>query len=119
MIDCGDDEAGIRERRCRVMMAAEPAGVAVRENDQRQLCACDGTILHADQTVIDGHSQIAEIDMFRLALARIPDGARQAWTVVEKLDARSVGGRGKATENDNANPKCVAQPNRLRDPADG
>jgi hypothetical protein len=93
MIDRGDDKAGIGQRLCRVMICAEPPGATVGENNQRQLCSRDGTILHANQAEIGGHRQLAQRDVLRLAFAWIPDGACQAWIGIVKLDTRRVRGR--------------------------
>src|SRR5262249_294316 len=74
-----------------------------------QFCAGDRAILHALQVVIDGHREFTELNMLRLAPAGIPDGARQARAMVEKLDACAVGGRGQATQYAGATPNCQVQ----------
>jgi hypothetical protein len=81
----------------------------VRENDERQLCARDRAILHADEAIVDGHGHVAEIYVFRLRPAWIPDRARQIRAMLEKLNTCGVAGRSQATENDNASPKCRSQ----------
>lgn len=96
MIDRRDDEARVGQRRCGVMVSAEPAPGAVRNNHQRQPGAGDRTILHALQPVVDGHREIAKLDMLRLSRAGIPDGAGQGRTAIEKLNARSAGRRSRA-----------------------
>jgi hypothetical protein len=49
MIDGGDHEAGISQGGCDIVMAAEPSGPAVRDHDEREPVAGDGTVLHARQ----------------------------------------------------------------------
>lgn len=75
MIDGSDDEAGIGQRRRRVMVLAEPAASPVRKDDQRQLCAGDETILRALQVEIDTGRKTAKRDMCRLRRAGILDRA--------------------------------------------
>src|SRR3954452_3944857 len=47
MVQRRDHKAGLSQRRRGIMMAARPSAPAVRDNDQRQPLAGDGTILHA------------------------------------------------------------------------
>lgn len=54
MIDGGDNEAGIGQRLRRVVLLAEKSTPSVRVDDERQLCARDGTILRAFQAEIGG-----------------------------------------------------------------
>ena len=98
MVDGGDDKAGIGQRLCGVMMCAEPGASAVRENNQRQFCPCDGTILYAHQAEIGGHRERAERHNFWLCGAWIPDRACQAGIGIEKLNPCGVGGRGQTTQ---------------------
>jgi hypothetical protein len=44
-----------------------------KKRDQRQFCPRDRTILHADEAIVDARPLIAEVHMFRLSLAGIPD----------------------------------------------
>src|SRR5260370_2555135 len=108
MIDSGDDKAGISHRLCSVMTCAEPPGATVGENNQRQLCPRDGTILHTHQAKIGGHRQGAERYMFRLPCAWIPDSTCQAWVRSEKLDAGGLRGKAQARQNDGVSPIRLA-----------
>lgn len=45
------------------------------EQGQRQLHPGKGTVLHADEAIVDSHSQIAQRRVFRLAFTWIPDSA--------------------------------------------
>jgi hypothetical protein len=101
MIDCRDDESRIRKRSCRVMVPAEPSDITVGDDDQRQLCPSDGAILHTDETIIDTYPQVAKLHISRFGLAWIPDRAGQVRAMVEKLDARGVGGISHARKNNN------------------
>jgi hypothetical protein len=85
-------------------MLAEPPAPAVGENNQRQLRARDGTILHARQPNFDGRLNIAERDMFRLAGAWIPDGAREIRIGIEQLDAGGSRRSAQTTEYDGVSP---------------
>ena len=76
MIDCRNDETGISQRGCRVMVPAEPSDVAVGNDDQWQLCSGDGTILYADESIVNSHPEFTQLHVFRFGLARIPDGTR-------------------------------------------
>lgn len=69
------------------MVTAEPPDISVRNDDQRELCPGDGTILHTDKTIVDADPKVAELRIFRFGLAWIPDRARQVRAMVEKLDA--------------------------------
>ena len=47
MINGCDDEAGIGQRLCSVMMHGEPPAPTVGEDNQRQLLPSHGTVFHA------------------------------------------------------------------------
>lgn len=75
MIDGCHDEASIGQRLLGVMVRAEPPAPAMREDHQRQLCAGDGTILHALQVELGADRKTTKLHLARLRRARIPDRA--------------------------------------------
>ncbi|WP_456622235.1 MULTISPECIES: hypothetical protein [unclassified Bradyrhizobium] len=109
MIDGGDDETGIGQRLHGVVLLDERPAPAVRDNDQRQLCAGDRTILHALQVEIGTDRKTAQRHMCRLRRAWIPDRARQGGIGFEKLNARGLRRRAKTRERDGESQKRAAQ----------
>ena len=91
MIDRRDDEAGVGQRFRRIVMLAEESAPAVRKDDERKLCACNGTVLRALQAKIRADRKTAKRHMRRLRGARIPDRARQRRIELEKLNACCLG----------------------------
>src|SRR4051812_39778492 len=91
------------------MVPAEPSDITVGDDDQRQLCPSDGTILHTGETIVNADPEVAKIHIFRFGLAWIPDRARQVSAMVEKLNTSGVGGGSQARKHNNQRPKCFAQ----------
>lgn len=92
-----------------VVMLAEPAAAAVREDHQRELRPRDGTILHALQVEISTDRKPAQRYVRRLCCARIPDRACECGIGLEKLNARGLRRRAKTAQNDGESPKHAAQ----------
>src|SRR5258708_29499180 len=104
MVDGGHDKAGVGQCFLDVIMPAEPTASAVRDNDQRQLCARDRTVLHALKRIDKLHRKTAERHTLWLSGAWIPNGACQAGVGIEKLNACGPHGRAQTTEYDSLSP---------------
>jgi hypothetical protein len=90
MVDGGDNEACIGQRRSRIAMSGEPAARAVRHDDERQPLAGDRTVPGGDD-----HGLAKPYVMRRLSAGR-PYSPRQRGTVciggnVDEPQARSFG----------------------------
>ena len=101
MIDRRDDESGIGQRSCCVMVPAEPSDISVGDDNQRPLCPGDGAVLYADETIVDAHPKIAELNIFRLASHGYQIAPDKFGPRVEKLDAGGVSRRSRAKKHNN------------------
>jgi hypothetical protein len=108
MVDGGDDKARVGQRFLNVMVRPEPTATAVRDNDQRQLCPGDRTVLHGLKWIDKGHRKTAERYIFRLPCAWIPNGACQIWIGIEKLNAGRPRGRAQTTQDEGKSPTRLA-----------
>lgn len=108
MIDRGHDKAGVGQRFCRVMVPAEPASAAVRDDHQRQFAPRDRTVLYALKGIGPVHRKAAERYALRRRRPGIPDGACQIWIGIEKLDAGRRRRRTQTTKYYGANPTRIA-----------
>src|SRR5258708_38110860 len=99
MVDGGDDEAGISERRGRIMMKAEPAGTSMRDDDERELVAGDRTILYAR------HREAAKHYFLRGRGTRGPHDSRYGRSLgvgrhIDELETGGPDGCRRATQRD-------------------
>jgi hypothetical protein len=79
----------IGERLLGVMVRAEPRAPSVREDDERELCARDGTILHAFQVEIGADRIVASMqDDWRPRQSGLPP------TLQSRADGTSRASRG-------------------------